>query len=60
MRRWLGFAIFCAVMWYCAQHFGWFDWVTADHGAWYETKQIFSKENVQKRKMENQRRFNRY
>ena len=60
MKFWLGVAIFVGILWYGGTHLGWFDWATADHGSFYEFKQIFNRDLVKQKQIENQKRFDQY
>ena len=61
MKYLVGFAIFCAIIWYGSTHLGWMDWWTkADHGFWYEVQQTFNVENAKAKGRERQRKFDSY
>lgn len=60
MKFWLGVIIFLGIMWYGSANYGWFDWVSADHGTWYEFKQMFNRDLAKQKQIENQRNFDRY
>ena len=58
MKFLIGLIAFCALVWYGATNWGWFDWANQPDSIWYQLRQDFSKEKVEQKRLMREKRMN--